>query len=161
LRGVAQLGSALDWGSSGRRFKSCRSDQKTTTTFSCGCCLFCINGWIWFAAGEGSGEESFPEMSGAVRNIFAANFRFGGDRTDSARSAKRGQRPLWGAKRRPKFKSCRSDQKPKKILNGLSIFFCRIGYELGGGDNWFRTSDLLLVEQALSQLSYAPENQSD
>jgi hypothetical protein len=26
-RGVAQFGSALDWGSRGRRFKSCRSDQ--------------------------------------------------------------------------------------------------------------------------------------
>ena len=26
-RGVAQLGSALDWGSRGRRFKSCRSDH--------------------------------------------------------------------------------------------------------------------------------------
>ena len=26
-RGVAQFGSALDWGSSGRRFKSCRPDQ--------------------------------------------------------------------------------------------------------------------------------------
>ncbi len=28
LRGVAQLGSALLWGSRGRRFKSCRSDQQ-------------------------------------------------------------------------------------------------------------------------------------
>ena len=27
-RGVAQFGSALDWGSSGRRFKSCHSDHK-------------------------------------------------------------------------------------------------------------------------------------
>ena len=26
-RGVAQFGSALDWGSSGRRFKSCRPDH--------------------------------------------------------------------------------------------------------------------------------------
>ena len=26
--GVAQLGSALDWGSRGRRFKSCHSDHK-------------------------------------------------------------------------------------------------------------------------------------
>ena len=26
-RAVAQLGSALDWGSSGRRFKSCQPDQ--------------------------------------------------------------------------------------------------------------------------------------
>jgi hypothetical protein len=35
--------------------------------------------------------------------------------------------------------------------------FHRIGYERYGGDNRFRTSDLLLVEQALSQLSYAPK----
>ena len=27
-RDVAQFGSALDWGSRGRRFKSCRPDQK-------------------------------------------------------------------------------------------------------------------------------------
>ena len=27
-RGVAQFGSALDWGSRGRKFKSCLSDQK-------------------------------------------------------------------------------------------------------------------------------------
>ena len=27
-RAVAQLGSALDWGSRGRRFKSCQPDQK-------------------------------------------------------------------------------------------------------------------------------------
>ncbi len=26
-RGVAQFGSALDWGSRGRKFKSCRSDH--------------------------------------------------------------------------------------------------------------------------------------
>ena len=28
LRGVAQLGSASDWGSEGRRFKSCHPDYK-------------------------------------------------------------------------------------------------------------------------------------
>ena len=28
FRAVAQLGSALDWGSRGRRFKSCQPDQK-------------------------------------------------------------------------------------------------------------------------------------
>jgi hypothetical protein len=27
-RAVAQFGSALDWGSSGRRFKSCQPDQE-------------------------------------------------------------------------------------------------------------------------------------
>ena len=27
-RAVAQFGSALDWGSSGRRFKSCQPDHK-------------------------------------------------------------------------------------------------------------------------------------
>ena len=30
-RGVAQFGSALDWGSSGRRFKSCRPDHFSDT----------------------------------------------------------------------------------------------------------------------------------
>ena len=30
-RDVAQFGSALDWGSRGRRFKSCRPDQNTQT----------------------------------------------------------------------------------------------------------------------------------
>ena len=30
FRGVAQFGSALDWGSRGRRFKSCHSDYKNT-----------------------------------------------------------------------------------------------------------------------------------
>ena len=30
-RDVAQFGSALDWGSRGRRFKSCRPDQKSKT----------------------------------------------------------------------------------------------------------------------------------
>ena len=29
-RAVAQLGSVLDWGSSGRRFKSCQPDKKTS-----------------------------------------------------------------------------------------------------------------------------------
>ena len=29
-RAVAQLGSALDWGSRGRRFKSCQPDQKSS-----------------------------------------------------------------------------------------------------------------------------------
>ena len=32
FRGVAQFGSALDWGSRGRRFKSCHSDSKNTGT---------------------------------------------------------------------------------------------------------------------------------
>lgn len=31
-RAVAQLGSALDWGSSGRRFKSCQPDQESPPT---------------------------------------------------------------------------------------------------------------------------------
>ncbi len=31
-RTVAQLGSALDWGSRGRRFKSCQSDSYLMTT---------------------------------------------------------------------------------------------------------------------------------
>ena len=31
--GVAQFGSALEWGSRGRRFDSCHSDQKETTIF--------------------------------------------------------------------------------------------------------------------------------
>ena len=31
-RGVAQPGSVLVWGTRGRKFKSCRSDQKTTFT---------------------------------------------------------------------------------------------------------------------------------
>ncbi len=31
--GVAQIGSALEWGSRGRRFNSCHSDQKETTIF--------------------------------------------------------------------------------------------------------------------------------
>ena len=29
IRSVAQLGSALQWGCKGRRFESCRSDQRT------------------------------------------------------------------------------------------------------------------------------------
>ena len=33
-RGVAQFGSAPDWGSGGRRFKSCLSDQKKTVEIS-------------------------------------------------------------------------------------------------------------------------------
>ena len=32
-RGVAQFGSAPDWGSGGRRFKSCLSDQEHTPAF--------------------------------------------------------------------------------------------------------------------------------
>ncbi len=31
--GVAQFGSALDWGSRGRKFKSCHSDQIATELF--------------------------------------------------------------------------------------------------------------------------------
>ena len=34
-RSVAQLGSALDWGSRGRRFKSCRSDHLITKESIC------------------------------------------------------------------------------------------------------------------------------
>ena len=54
----------------------------------------------------------------------------------------------------------RDVQAHKKGLSGERPLG-RIGYERFGGDNWFRTSDLLLVEQALSLLSYAPANQSD
>jgi hypothetical protein len=32
-RGVAQSGSALDWGSRGRRFESCRPDHKYSHSF--------------------------------------------------------------------------------------------------------------------------------
>ena len=38
-RAVAQFGSALDWGSSGRRFKSCQPDQGKWR-LSC-CDVFC------------------------------------------------------------------------------------------------------------------------
>ena len=41
--GVAQLGSALDWGSRGRGFKSRHSDQKSTRAIGLGC--FFIFGW--------------------------------------------------------------------------------------------------------------------
>ena len=32
-RGVAQFGSALEWGSRGRKFDSCHSDQKKVVSF--------------------------------------------------------------------------------------------------------------------------------
>ena len=38
-RGVAQLGSALLWGSRGRRFKSCRSDRLKAVQLK-GCAAF-------------------------------------------------------------------------------------------------------------------------
>ncbi len=40
FRGVAQLGSAFDWGSKGRRFKSCRSDHLKDRRFIDGLLLF-------------------------------------------------------------------------------------------------------------------------
>ena len=44
---MAQLGSALDWGSRGRRFKSCQPDKRDVPrfrfAFDAGHC--CVSGW--------------------------------------------------------------------------------------------------------------------
>jgi hypothetical protein len=68
LRAVAQLGSASDWGSEGRRFKSCQPDRVVSRdigdTRTCGCRSGCCS----FAGASGGGEPDPTHPHGRWTN---------------------------------------------------------------------------------------------
>ena len=69
-RAVAQFGSALDWGSRGRRFKSCQPDHVMSRDIGnipnpkgSGCC--CVCGWYrWLVSMAGVDGEFAENLAG-------------------------------------------------------------------------------------------------
>ena len=79
-RGVAQFGSALDWGSRGRKFKSCRSDH-FLYSFAGGHAAFAKHPRGISSAGRAPGSQSGgqgfdPPMLHHVNPWFSRSFSF-------------------------------------------------------------------------------------
>src|SRR4051794_10569295 len=77
MRAVAQLGSALDWGSRGRRFKSCQPDSVMSQDIADARTHGCGFGRSSFPGGSGWSAGGLV-VAGGVDGEFAQEFTGGG-----------------------------------------------------------------------------------